>query len=255
MYSRRGIFEITAAYIMIGGNAMKTMKIEKQLLFADNVKQVVKLQVSDGLKYQHENDGIRALGPLYISGQYVNGESAIQNFQETLDMDVLAPNNKLSSDRFYLEVAKSEGNAVDGGIGLEIMLRIHGLKEDALQREEKQEVRAEYQIPQQEIESSYASSIEQIPAPLNQQIDEEPPKEVQSVETIRSEEETKGEFEDLFEDAGTTYTSYRMIVARNNDSYATIAQRYEVGEEELRNANRNKDILEKTLVILPNITA
>ena len=49
---------------------MKTMKIEKQLLFADSVKQVMKLQVRDGLQYQMEEDVKRAIGPLFIKGQY-----------------------------------------------------------------------------------------------------------------------------------------------------------------------------------------
>lgn len=233
---------------------MKTMKIEKQLLFADNVKQVVKLQVSDGLKYQHENDGVRALGALYISGQYVNEEDVTQNFQETLDMDVLAPSQKLSSERFYLEVARSEAKAIDGEIELEIVLNIQGLKDDTVQKAERQETQSEDQVSQPETETSDTASIEQIPAPLNEQVDEEVSKEVEKVQASSTDSEVKQEFEDLFEDAGTTYTSYRMIVARNNDTYTTIAQRYEVGEEELRNANRDKGISEKTLVILPALS-
>ena len=61
------------------------------------------------------------------------------------------------------------------------------------------------------------------------------------------------EFEDLFEDDETTYTSYRMVVARGNDSYGTIAQRYDVTEEALRCVNNNKDVTERTLIILPSV--
>lgn len=235
---------------------MKTMKIEKQLLFADNVKQVVKLQVNDGLQYQQESDGIRALGPLYISGQYVNGEDVQQDFQEMLDMDVLAPTHKLSSERFYLEVSQYQGNAVEGGIGLEIVLNIHGLRDnESTPKEEPKEERVYTIPPQQEVQPSTMSSIEQIPAPRHVVEPEETQEEPVVAETNVVNDMDGNEFEDLFEDEGTTYTSYRMVVARNNDSYASIAQRYEVGEEDLRNANRNKDIMEKTLVILPSVTA
>ena len=49
----------------------------------------------------------------------------------------------------------------------------------------------------------------------------------------------------------STYTSYRMIVAKPNDTYASIANRYEVKEADLRACNHNKTIEAKTLVILP----
>lgn len=251
----KGILRTFIAYIMIGGNAMKTMKIEKQLLFADNVKQVVKLQVNDGLEYQKESDGIRAMGPLYISGQYVNGEGVMQDFQEMLEMDVLAPNHKLSTERFYLDVFQYQGNAVDGGIGLEIIMNIHGLNDDMAQSvQKKNENEADYVPLHQDVQQpTQVSSIEQIPAPV--MVEEECEDEMVSDKAEVIDEMNGSEFEDLFEDAGTTYTSYRMVVARNNDSYASIAQRYEVGEEDLRSANKNKDIMEKTLVILPSVSA
>ena len=38
-----------------------------------------------------------------------------------------------------------------------------------------------------------------------------------------------------------------------NDSYGTIAQRYDVKEDALRLANNNKEVNERTLVILPSV--
>ncbi|MFR6489103.1 MAG: stage VI sporulation protein D, partial [Clostridium sp.] len=83
---------------------MKTMKIEKELQFADQVKEPRSLQIRESLEYQKEAEGIRAVGPLTVQGSYINEEGALQEYQEILEMDVLAPNHKLSQDRFYLDI-------------------------------------------------------------------------------------------------------------------------------------------------------
>ena len=70
---------------------MKTMKIEKELQFADQVKEPRSLQVRESLEYHKEAEGIRAVGPLRVQGSYVNDEGELQEYEEVLDMDVLAP--------------------------------------------------------------------------------------------------------------------------------------------------------------------
>ena len=57
-------------------------------------------------------------------------------------------------------------------------------------------------------------------------------------EQPETEKTTVDEFEDLFEDADTTYTSYRMIVAKPNDTYASIANRYAVSYTHLKVSKR-----------------
>jgi viroplasmin and RNaseH domain-containing protein len=81
--------------------------------------------------------------------------------------------------------------------------------------------------------------------------DKEIAEEEESQEDAAPITDTFDEFEDLFEDADTTYTSYRMIVAQEQDTYASIAKRYDVDEAALRSNNHDKEIHHKTLVILP----
>lgn len=215
------------------------MKIEKQLLFTDIVNSLLKLQVNDGLSYRQESDGIRAVGPLNIRGVYVNENGEQQSFQEVLEMDVLAPNHKLSKEPFSLEILESKGFPNKDGLQIILMLAIHGLNEDG-----------ESVVSQDSVAED--NFFDRIPAPTptveeaEDVIDDE-------VELIANDNEQTniGEFEDLFEDAGTTYTSYRIVVAKQNDTYDSIAKRYEVDENALRTTNNNKDVLEKTLVILP----
>ncbi|MEG2543404.1 MAG: stage VI sporulation protein D [Longicatena sp.] len=213
---------------------MKTMKIEKQLLFTDKIKEVVNLQVKDALTYQQEDEGIRALGPLFIKGQYKTDDERIQTFQEVLDMDVLAPKGKIARDDFYLDIQDYQGIAEKDGITLTIQMNIHGLIEDG-----SKEVIA-------------ANGSDSGATTNHVDLMQYEPKEHQSIqEEHKSEEDTSNEFEELFEDGDTTYTSYRMIVAKKEDSYDTIAKRYDVSVEDLRSTNKNKEVTPKTLVVLP----
>lgn len=228
---------------------MKKMKIEKQLIFADDVKKVVTMDVQEGLTYKHEDDGIRAVGPLYISGTY-EGNDGIENFQETLEMDVLAPTEKLNGEDFRLEVAKYDANVSDEGILLLITINIHGIKENETKKT-KQSVESET-IVVPPIQPRHVDSVMKYESERVEKV----AKSIPVVATEEKEDEIKevsavDDFNDLFVDAESTYTSYRLIVAKTNDTYHDIADRYAVDEMALRDTNKNKDIFPKTLVILP----
>lgn len=241
---------------------MKTMKIEKKLQFADQVKEPRSLQVRESLEYHKEAEGIRAVGPLRVQGSYVNDEGELQEYEEVLDMDVLAPNHKLSQERFYLDIQEYQSVPANGGLNLTILMGIHGLQEQpapvqqTVVEQEQDNVQPEFSASRQtapaqpEMQDNTLHTLEQLSAAGPQEN-----------EAVAQEEETPqesdttamSEFEDLFEDDETTYTSYRMVVARGNDSYGTIAQRYDVKEDALRLANNNKEVNERTLVILPSV--
>lgn len=238
---------------------MKTMRIEKQLQFVDHVKTTETLQVQDTLDYQKEEDGIRAVGTLDIQGTYRNNEDELQQYDETLELDILAPNYKLGDDQFYLDVQQFEAVPNEDGINVTIYLGIHGLQDTTQETKEEERTQPDAQElpsmpvpqPKQPVtdREHTLDAMENIPTPATEEAVEEKPEEVVESDVAMDE------FEDLFEDDETTYTSYRMVVARGNDSYGTIAQRYDVKEEELRNANHNKDIMEKSLIILPPTAA
>lgn len=252
---------------------MKTMKIEKQLLFADSVKQVKKLQVQDGLQYQKEEDGIRAIGPLFIKGQYEGMDGSMQSFQEVLDMDIMAPTQKLGNGQFFIQIEDYEGIPENDSIHLYITMRIHGLKEEPRdvqgevskkEMDTHQETNANVllQKPMEPIKENKQEEVlkeKEVAYPVDTPIEKQEVKEVaeevsaleESDDMAETSQDTFDEFEDLFEDADTTYTSYRMIVAQPQDTYASIAQRYEVDEAALRANNHDKEIQHKTLVILP----
>ncbi len=236
---------------------MKKMRIEKNLVFSGPVKKVLELKIREDFTYKTEIDGIRALGPLYIQGMY-EGDYGAQNFQEVLEMDVLAPNEKLNGEEFKLGVLEFQANPDSTGIHVTVFLSIQGIHDE---------------------QTTNTVSTAPIPMPTYNEIKEEAVKEAMKPlpmesnknsdsvqeQTQRNEaqtashentntEESIGEIEDLFEDANNTYTSYRIIVAKKQDTYTSIASRYEVDEMALRQANHDKTIMEKTLVILPYAT-
>lgn len=228
---------------------MKTMKIEKKLLFDDKVSSVHQVSAEEKLQYQSEADGsIRAMGPLFIKGEMINEAGVLQPFQEVLDMDVLAPAYKLGDQPFQLQVKDVQYEVEDDGIALVIHMSIHGLKED----QEKVVTPMPQTLPQQ-----FSQSVSQ---PVSTPLSSSSVKD-DSVETAETPDDESAavevtgnvvdDFEDLFEDADTTYTSYRMVVAQNQDTYGSIALRYDVEEEALRAVNRNKDVQPKTLIVLP----
>lgn len=57
--------------------------------------------------------------------------------------------------------------------------------------------------------------------------------------------------EDLFEDNQNVYTSCRLIIAKNDDTYESIAKRYEIEEALIRELNKNQPILPKQCVLIP----
>ena len=239
---------------------MKTMKIEKELQFADQVKEPRSLQIRESLEYQKEAEGIRAVGPLTVQGSYINEEGALQEYQEILEMDVLAPNHKLSQDRFYLDIQEYQAVPADNGLHLTILMGIHGLQEQA---KTAPQTYTEVSVPQEHTKAPVQQAVQQTREAENtlhtlEQLSAPASTESQAADgEVESESEEQdaamSEFEDLFEDDETTYTSYRMVVARGNDSYGTIAQRYDVTEEALRCVNNNKDVTERTLIILPSV--
>ncbi len=197
---------------------MRTMKIEKELLFPNQVKENMKLNVENSLTYHKETDGIRALGALYIQGAYRDEQDIVHEYNEALDMDILAPRHKLSEHDFLLDIQNYQAEVTTEGILLNIEMGIYGLIEQDVSQSEEENVM---------------------------------PEERKTADREDTQEPQETQFEDLFEDDEATFTSYRMVVARESDTYSTIARRYDVKEDELRNINHHKEVIPKSLLILP----
>lgn len=207
---------------------MKEMNIEKRILKGLAIDGVIDIEAKTELDYRRESGGLRAVGPVIISG-HCRIESEVRSFTETLELDVLAPRIKLSSkEPFSIEVLRVKGVA-DDGIMLMLDLGIHGIEDN---------------------------KTEALPPSFDEVMEEKQPvaEETAVIEEKKTDTEPEAEFEcieDLFEDADNVYTSCCLVVAKTDDTYETIASRYQVDVNDLRNVNKNKMIEPKMLIMLP----
>ena len=118
---------------------MKEMKIEKKILKSNKVDELLDLNADSHFSYERIDEGIRCYGPLILSGHYLS-DHVKKTFEETLQMDILAPKNKLNGEPFMVLVNKVQGYIEDGVI-VELELAISGIGEES-PIEEKQEVDA-----------------------------------------------------------------------------------------------------------------
>ena len=121
---------------------MKTMNIEKQLQMDREVSSIEKLTVSEGLQYKKEEDGIRAIVPLYLIGSYSDAEGSPVMIRELIDMDVFAPAEKLSEEEFHIDIGEVQAQPQGTQIDVVIELQISGIKE------EQEEEHAAQAVPQ-----------------------------------------------------------------------------------------------------------
>ena len=127
---------------------MKTMNIEKQLQMDREVSSIEKLTVSEGLQYKKEEDGIRAIGPLYLIGSYSDAEGSPVMIRELIDMDVFAPAEKLSEEEFHIDIGEVQAQPQGTQIDVVIELQISGIKE------EQEEGHAAQAVPQAQEEEA-----------------------------------------------------------------------------------------------------
>lgn len=208
---------------------MKTMTIEKILRLEPPADRVERVTVSQGLQYKKEDDGIRAIGPLYVNGTYRDREGSERVLRELIDMDVFAGNDKLTDSDFYIQIGEVSSDVVEYQLKLDIELQIFGLKEERLTANPSPAA-SEGKYEESGVESEDLTAEEN------------------NTDALQILDDC---FEDLFEDEETGYTTCRLIVAKAGDTYGSIAQRYGVDEKQLRERNQEKEVNAKMLVMLP----
>lgn len=211
---------------------MKEMNIEKRILKGQQVDEVIEVSANANLTYKKDSSGIHTMGPIRVQGAFMANDE-LKHFEETLEMDILAPLSKLSGEPFEIKVTDVTGIA-DDGIMLYIDLMIDGLRDGT-----KEEV-APKPIP------------EEVVPVKNEQSTSNKKDKTEDVEGNQRVWEPEIEcIEDLFDDANNVYTSCRLIVAKEQDTYESIAARYGVNADELMKVNKNKLIEAKVLIMLP----
>lgn len=211
---------------------MKTIEIEKELEL-DGVVEILTMNMKDNFNYRKEKDGIRCMGPFYLKGRYTT-ENEVKDFQDVFEFDIFASNEKLDGDEFKV-IYNGYDYVVDAGLIMYFHFNIYGVKEERI--EDNYDVNEEINMNhEEEIEVSEETS-EQI-------------KEV-SEEIRRDNLLDMSVMEELFDEKDNVITSYSFIVVKKEEDYHSIANRFHLSVEELKEANNNKEIHEKSLIVLP----
>ena len=248
---------------------MKPMKIEKRLELSRPVDQILQCQITNEIQYHTETDGIRALGALWVKGQAADEQGAYP-LNEEITLDVLAPMDKLQdASQFRIRLHHYDARIEDRNMIVTIYLNVYGMKEErAAAIVESDPEAAPASVVQPAQTEAQAEMLEAKPASITMPVQKAAVKETKTIaeettaalgntgveeEGQESEPRTEdaAEIEDLFDDAENVIVTSRYMLALANDTYAAIAQRYDVNEKQLIAVNHNKPLEEKTLVLLP----
>lgn len=235
------------------------MIVEKELELTRPIDSLLDCRINNEIHYEQQPDGVRAIGTLQVTGQ-ASYNKELFDILEEISLDVLAPFEKIKEgETFRILLHHYETRIENRKPILTIYLNAYGIKEERkvdIPLDKPERIKPVAVFPdvvtpfvQEKTDQPLQISQEEIQTLGDKQVQEEtfPQEEVSSV----SYQEEIGEIEDLFDDAENVMTKTRYILAQLQDTYETIAKRYQVSEKALVAVNRNKKIEERTLVLLP----
>lgn len=232
---------------------MKTIDIEK-VLDLQGAIDLLPITMKESFAYQQEEDGIRCVGPFFIRGRYTT-INEVKDFQDVFEFDVFASNDKLDGEDFKI-VYDGYDYSLEDEVILTLHFSVYGIKDDKEESIFNADDLDTFEEPlidsqtyaHQDIEVPVFNKAEKPQNALEQQV------EVNREEMSQSEDDQSVDFsmmEELFEEKDNVITSYSFVVVKQNDNYDTIATRYGVDVEALKGVNNNKEIHEKSLIVLP----
>lgn len=202
---------------------MKKIEIEKQLDLGDAID-LLSLDCRNHFVYRKEVEGLRCVGPFYLHGTYSTLQD-IKQFSDVFEFDIFASNEKLDNENFQL-VYTGYDYTLKHGCLVTLFFDVHGIYGE----DTKEEI----------IETEVLETTEILEENRSEEIVEE-----------NREELDLSMMEELFEEKDTVISSYSFVVVKLNDTYESIAFRYEVDSQLLKEVNKEKILQEKDLIVLP----
>lgn len=230
---------------------MKTIDIEK-VLDLQGAIDLLPITMKESFAYQKEDDGIRCVGPFFIRGRYTT-INEVKDFQDVFEFDVFASNDKLDGEDFKI-IYDGYDYSLEDGVTLTLHFSVYGIKDD---KEESIFNADEMDAFEEPTIDQRAYSHKDIEVPMFNQAAK--PHNVEEIEDNNVVEHASEDdqsvdlsmMEELFEEKDNVITSYSFVVVKQNDNYDSIAARYGVDVEALKGVNNNKEIHEKSLIVLP----
>lgn len=209
------------------------------------LKELLSISVDESIQYKVELNGMRAIGSIMIHGDYHDGQKK-NSFSENIDLDLLAQFEKIVDKRdFHMKVEDFDYSISDGVLKLIIQTHIYGVKDDQdkhIHVEDDSIIGRERTI-EPHIESllreeDQKDMIEELQADVNDVVEAVP---------VTQEIEVQQDIDDEDDDIGTYY----FYIVQDGDSYRSIALRYEIDENVIKEYNRHREVKEGNIIIIP----
>lgn len=140
---------------------MCTKNVERVLDFNHEIKRLYEINLEDDLRYVKSDIGINANGFIYVIGKYDDGEG-IRDFEELLEVDILAPFEKIEDENsFKIGIDDYDYHVLHGDLLLEIVLRIYGLLDENKKGDEESSDYIEIIKNDESIKNENMDSIEE----------------------------------------------------------------------------------------------
>lgn len=230
---------------------MQRLFFKKLIDLNHHLQELTAISVNENLAYLDDPEGKRAIGSLEISGEYLRLATK-ERFNDQIDIDVLAPFDRLEdNEEFYLAIQDYDYHIQNGNLEVEIQVLVHGVGEKKERHIEVVEPSADEEEILQEIQNIVDTNQPELPPETEESFSPSRAEEI-----LESEGETniaveEVDMEDLFDDDDLSYVTYPIYVVREDDTYASIAQKYGVDEQRLRDYNHDMVLSDHQLLSIP----
>lgn len=224
---------------------MQKIYYEKLINLNHSLKDLVSLAVDDTINYKIENDGVRAIGNLFIKGRYNDQE----DFKEVIDLDVKATYENMIDQRdFAIKVDDFDYKIQDGNVLVNVVVAVHGVKEGEdkyIKDTSLQDAYYEIEALQRDIQEQQEETRVEEPVEVQEPVLQE------EVYPDHSKVETDDHDEEDEEDVGTYY----LYVVNSGDTYDSIASKYKVPVNVIKDYNDNEDLASGKVIIIPYVNS
>lgn len=233
---------------------MNRIVLKKEIKAKYPVEGISLVNLEDEIEYKSSSEGMYATGSIKISGEYYKG---VRNskFLDEIDVDIFAPFDDLSSrNELHINIIDFDYKINEDMLLFEVILDVDGLKEinksfPSEVYEEKEEV-----LPLDNMENKDEEVMFMEEKEIKEEINMDRAgndntdlvyEEVEEVKEDKKEQITKP----LKKDETKVYWSFHVVL--NNDTYESIAMDLNINVDLLKKINKNKELIEGMLVLIP----
>lgn len=232
---------------LVGGKIMQKIYFEKMVDLNHQLSELLSISVDESINYKIEDYGMKAQGTIEITGEFLK-KAGKERFNETLEIDLLAPFEKVIDQRdFNIKVEDFDYRILEGNLLVTVQANVYGVVASEDKRIEDHCLRGEEEVD--------IDLVEEIKEALQQEEIKTDEVSLKPVETLLEEvigQKREDKIEDLIEISDQQdLVPYYIHVSVLNDTYESISSIYNVPEKIVREYNKDKTIEVGSLIVIP----